>query len=97
MKKIQIQGLLKGIQNMKSKYNDLDNQHRLLIQEIKVLKETSSSYAQYFNGDILNTHNQEYTQWIVGVLEKMYKKIARTGFLYKFDPQNPTSFHKYID
>ncbi len=82
---------------MKYKYNQLDNQHRLLIQEIKVLKETSSSYAQYFNGDILNTHNQEYTQWFVVFMEKTYKKIARTNFLYKFDPQNPTSFHKYID
>ena len=47
---------------MKYRYNQLDNQHGLLIQEIKVLNETGSSYAQYFNGDILNTHNQEYTQ-----------------------------------
>jgi hypothetical protein len=30
-------------------------------------------------------------------LEKRYKKIGKTNFLYKFDPQNPTSFHKYID
>lgn len=55
------------------------------------------NYSQYFNGDILNTHNADYTQWLVAHLEKMYKKIARTNFLYRFDTQNPTSFHKYID
>jgi hypothetical protein len=82
---------------MKFKYNELDNQYRLALIDIKTLRESSRCYTQYFTGDILNTDNSEYTQWIVVSLEKMYKKIGRTNFLYKFDPLNPTSFHKYID
>ncbi len=46
---------------MKFKYDELDNHHRLLIIDNKILLENSRSYAQYFNRNILNTHNSDYT------------------------------------
>jgi hypothetical protein len=51
----------------------------------------------FFQGNVFQSNECERLRFISHIERKGGLKIKGTRLLYRYDPYNPTNFHRYID